>query len=152
MDERILYDEEDKELVLSHRWSLKHSSSKQKKTFYYARTYIDGKSITMHRLIMGNPIDMEIDHINHDTLDNRRGNLRIVTHKENMANRKPNAYSESLTIKNKSGFRGVHWDKERRRWRAYIVKNGKNVQLGRFDNILEAAEAYKKANVLYNSH
>lgn len=162
MDKRILFDEEDEKLILSHRWSIKHSSKKHKKLFEYARTYIDGKSVTMHRLIMNPPNNLVVDHINHNTLDNRRSNLRVVTHRENLANRDPNrdpnrernanTYSELPMARNTSGFRGVHWDKERGKWRAYIIKNGKNMNLGRFDDILEAAKAYKKANKFYNLH
>src|SRR5215470_7214120 len=52
---------------------------------FYART---GRGLLMHRLITGCPKGKEVDHINHDTLDNRRSNLRIVTHKQNQQNGK----------------------------------------------------------------
>lgn len=84
----------------------------------------------MHRLIMGFPVNMEVDHINGDTLDNRRCNLRICTHAENMANRK-------IHRDNTSGYRGVYWSKERNMWRVQIYINGKKID--RYDKTLKGA-------------
>ena len=72
--------------------------------FYAAcRIFRNGKNTTlyMHRLIMGEPKGKQVDHWNHDTLDNRRSNLRIVTNRQNNENR-AGAYKNS-----KSGIRGV---------------------------------------------
>ena len=60
-----------------------------KHTWYYSARYISAKNIGMlHRFIMGNPEKMEVDHINLDKMDNRRENLRIVTHAENSRNKR----------------------------------------------------------------
>ncbi len=95
-------------------------------------------TIKMHRLITKAKRGEEIDHINHDKMDNRRENLRKATHSQNCQNRPPD-------IKNKSGYRGVHWFKAGNKWAARIGVNGKRIFLGYFDNKEGAAKAYNKA-------
>jgi len=75
----VLIDDEDAELVAGRSW---HAMTVRK--LIYAKTGENGKTLLMHRLIMDPPADMHIDHINGDGLDNRRSNLRICTHAENM--------------------------------------------------------------------
>lgn len=100
---------------------------------------VRGKKKAMHRVIaerMGLDIyapGKEVDHINGNTLDNRRGNLRLVTKSENSINQKDRAC-------NTSGFRGVHFDKSRGKWMAFVgTKPFKN--LGRFETMDEAIAA-----------
>lgn len=76
---RAKVDDIDYEKVSKHTWYY---------TGGYAQAVIDDKKIGMHRYIMNTPKGLVTDHLNHDTLDNRRSNLRICTHAENMANRK----------------------------------------------------------------
>jgi hypothetical protein len=71
-------DTDDLDLIKQYKWNNCQG---------YARTSINGKTIRLHRLILNCP-DKFIDHINHNTLDNRRQNLRIVTPKENNKNKK----------------------------------------------------------------
>jgi flagellar basal body rod protein FlgC len=92
----------------------------------------------MHRLIMNTPDGMDTDHINSNGLDNRRQNLRICTHAENLANRKKQ-------ISNTSGYKGVSWDKSCKKWAANISICGKYKKLGRFTDLVEAARAYDAA-------
>ena len=95
------------------------------------------RKILMHRSIMGDP-DAFVDHINHDTLDNRRSNLRACTCAQN-------AYNKKLSSANRSGFKGVCWDRERSMWVAHIKLNGSNRKLGRFKQAVDAAAAYDTA-------
>lgn len=95
------------------------------------------KTISMHRFIMNAPEGMEVDHINGNGLDNRRCNLRIATRSQNKWNRR------KLQPKS-SRFKGVHWEDDRKKWRAYIYKNNRRTIIGRFDNELDAALAYNK--------
>lgn len=76
---------EDYRKVKKYNWHVHMSrGSKRKHGQPYARASIKGKKIYMHRFIMGaeNP-QMQVDHKNHQTLDNRRENLEVVTHQEN---------------------------------------------------------------------
>src|SRR5215210_3970379 len=62
--------------------------------------------INLHRFIMNTPTGMDTDHINGDTLDNRRQNLRICTHQQNIANRQKQRNPTS------SKYKGVSWGKK----------------------------------------
>lgn len=118
--------------------------------FYAQRNNYEGsfngkplrRTIMMHRLIMERVIGCEleprdvIDHINHDTLDNRRSNLRIVSHRQNLQNMKRETTSK---------YPGVYWHKLRKKWRAQINFNGKRKHLGLFNDEREAAKAYEQA-------
>ena len=75
-----------------------------------------------------------VDHINRNKLDNRRGNLRVVSKSEN-------SFNSKQRTDNKSGHRGVSWDKERNKWKAQICINGKVIPIGRFDTVEEANAA-----------
>jgi len=96
----------------------------------------------LHRIIMGDPEDLVVDHINRDPLDNRRENLRIVTQQENCMNL-------SMRKTNKSGVSGVHWNKNRNKWVAQITYNYKIIHLGYFDNLEDATKARKDAEIKY---
>lgn len=99
--------------------------------------------IFMHRLIAGLPArrgrhGAEVDHVNRDRLDNRRGNLRIVPHAANVQN--CTEYRGS-----RSSYRGVDW--HRGRWRARVQVNGKSVEVGHFPTEETAAEAARDARL-----
>ncbi len=96
--------------------------------------------ISLHRYITDCKSGMLVDHINHDTLDNTRTNLRMVTASVNCQNR-------LMQLNNKSGFRGVSWDKESKKWRSQIKLNNKKYNLGRFDDKNKAAEVVHNARI-----
>ena len=96
----------------------------------------------LHRIIMGEPEDLVVDHINRDPLDNRRENLRIVTQQENTMNM-------SMSKRNKSGVPGVSWNKRDNKWLATITSKYKLIYLGCFDNLEGAAKARKDAEMKY---
>lgn len=108
---------------------------------FYAVRYEDKRVIGLHRHILACPNGLSVDHINGDPLDNRRNNLRIVTHQQNMSNRKKRKIATSK-------YKGVHWLQGK--WRAEIQKNGKKVWRQGFNDELEAAKAYdKNAKVIF---
>lgn len=83
-----------------------------------------------------------VDHINHDKMDNRKSNLRIVTNQQNMMNQK-------LKDCNTSGVTGVHWDNTNGYWVAQIGYNKQKIHIGNFSNFDEAVKARKKAEEKY---
>lgn len=95
-----------------------------------ANAKIEGRwtGVLLHRLIMGAPAGLDVDHINHSMLDCRRANLRLCTRSENLQNRR-GAMSTST-----SGLRGVSWDRAREKWRAHLTIKGRYVDLGRFES------------------
>jgi hypothetical protein len=105
----------------------------------------DGGRVTifMHRVIL-NPLDeMFTDHINHDRLDNRRSNLRACTRSQNLAN-------SVRATNNRSGKKGVTWDKQSNKWISQVGYHRKHINLGRFDKLEDAASAYQiKAKELF---
>lgn len=103
-------------------------------------------TIRLHRRITNAPENMQVDHKNHDTLDNTNENLRIVTNAQNQQNRKGAPRSSSSRV------RGVHWEKRRRKWRAYIYKNNKLIHLGYFDSISDAEKTVKSCRAKHMTH
>ena len=101
------------------------------------------KSILMHRFIMSTNKGLVVDHLNGDTLDNRKCNLRNCTHGENLKNQK-------ISIKNTSGYKGVSWNKNHKSYEAKINNNNITIQIGNFKNIIDAARAYNEAAVKYH--
>ena len=93
------------------------------------------KQIPLSRFLLNCPHDMEVDHINHNRLDNRQCNLRIASKSQNRANRRPGKNSTT-------GYIGVSYCKQTKKWRASIVgANGNTTTIGRFASIENAAIA-----------
>ncbi|PGU35172.1 HNH endonuclease [Bacillus thuringiensis] len=138
-------DTEDLELLkeLRNTWCAQWDPKGQ--TYYaYGWNPKTKKHIKLHRLLMKNPKGLVVDHINRSTLDNRKNNLRIVTQRENIHNQK------NLSKVNKSGVKGVSWDKFHGKWRAQISVNKRVINLGRFSDIKEAQVAYLEAKEKYH--
>lgn len=142
---KTLIDTSDFELVNSFSNSWYVHWNKYTESFYVVGNIENehGKRITvwLNRWLLG-LVDPTIkgDHKNHDTLDNRRSsNLRVLTHQENLQNRK------GATKNSKSGIRGVSWHKPGNKWVAQLTIKGKVTSLGLFTNINDAEKAVKLA-------
>lgn len=137
-----LIDDEDAEYVATHKWHAARMGTKSKPLFYAVRNITiaknKGRLELMHRRILGAPKGMVVDHINHDTLDNRRQNLRLCSQAENMKNMRGRA--------NKYGFRGITKSSPGT-FLASICVGGKAKYLGNFKSAEEAARAYDAAAI-----
>lgn len=124
-------DADDYDLLNQYHW---FSVRKGLVDYVCRTTYPGRKRVYMHRLIMGFP-DGPVDHLDGNGLDNRKVNLRACSNAENRRNR-------PKQVNNKSGYKGVYWHKQRKRWNAKIRHNHKNISLGLFDDPQEAHQAY----------
>jgi hypothetical protein len=118
-------------------------------SYYVMGRLLDGddgnqrKTVILHRYLFDNPSGLVIDHINHDTLNNTRENLRAVTFAENQMNRK-GARKDS-----KSGILGVSWDKKSRKWRSQIQINGIKKHLGFHEDINIAEKVVREERMKF---
>jgi hypothetical protein len=136
-----IIDDIDFDFLNQFTWYIRKS-----KNVMYAKAIvlIDGslKHIDMHRMIIKNlDTTKEIDHHNGDGLDNRRNNLRVCTHSQNIMNSPKSIRLKGTTSK----YKGVCWATRERKWVAHIRKDYVLKYLGRFDDEVEAAKAYNIA-------
>lgn len=140
-------DEEDKHFLDEFPWT--YEVQKHNCVYFLCRyEQASGIKITikLHRLINGATIikdgyvfnnALSVDHKNRNTLDNRRENLRFCTKSQNAMNSKKR-------VGNTSGHKGVSWEKNRQKWKAYLNLQGKQIHLGYFDSKQEAVIARLK--------
>lgn len=130
-------DDDDADKVNKHTWWLDNRLRPQ--TDIWDKIKKKSFRVLASRLIMNPKKGMVVDHIDGNTLNNTKRNLRICTQLENQKNR------NNLNKNNTSGFRGVSWDKARNKWTAQLSLKYKHIYLGRFDSIEEARNSVKNA-------
>lgn len=133
-----IIDSADAPLVAPHRWQLNSAKGRPD----YASTAVGRKMVYLHRLILGAGPDEFVDHIDRNTLNCRRENLRLATPQQNMAN-------VSRRSTSTSPYKGVARRVDGKAWVARIQFNGKGVHLGSFTTAAAAARAYDRAAVYY---
>lgn len=104
-----------------------------------ARRKEDDEPQLLHRMLTKAPAGMDVDHINGNGLDNRRENLRVCTHAQNMANQR-------IERPNRLGYRGIY-QQTPTSFRAEISVKDKKVNLGNYRTAAEAAAVYQRAVV-----
>ena len=125
-----IVDEEDYDRLARYKWYCIGTRG-----YLYAKRCEGKRMIYMHRDILSPPAGLSVDHKNHNTLDNRKSNLRVCTPAQNCFNRIPSEVGTSR-------YKGVFWSSSRKRWCAVIMLNGKHIFIGYFDYELDAAIAY----------
>lgn len=140
-----IINDEDFDLIQNYSWIAQYVKHRN---VYYAVTalpVVNGKqpAISMHRLIMGAPKGVLVDHKNRNTLDNRKENLRLCNTFESARNK-------GVSKRNSTGLKGVSFCPSRNKYQALIGYNNKLIFLGRFDTAEQASMAYEtKAQELH---
>lgn len=140
------FDDKDAGIVKSMTWHLRHKNG-----IFYAGTNYNwnsakrsGRTITMHRMIMGPNNNLHVDHKNGNGLDNRRMNLRLCNRSQNLSNRKV------IQKNNTTGFKGVVFERKKKLYRVMIGVNGVTIRGGRFKNPIDAAKRYNELAVKHH--
>jgi len=146
----VLIDKEDYARITALKWS-RHKCKREYEAglyyFYHSGPRNNGnpRMVKLHRFIMnleyGNK--QHVDHINGNTLDNRKCNLRLCTQAQNAKNVRRRKT-------NKSGYKGVSWDNKNKKWRAVIQNDNVFISLGRYKDKEEARKAYAIAAIKYH--
>ena len=134
-------DDEDFDYLNQWKWHV----LRVEKLCYAVRSVRKGKGgsqILMHRQLLNVPKGKETDHKDGDGLNNCRSNLRICNHQQNHYNLRNQVNTSSI-------YKGVHWDKDKHKWRASLKVEGKIKRLGRFKDEVQAALAYNWAALNY---
>lgn len=142
-NEYALVDDSDYKNLIEYTWRKNAQGYAVRRTYTrISKGLRHAKDIRMHRQIMGEPEGMEVDHKNSRGLDNQRSNLRVATHQQNMCNRRKQT-------NNTSGYTGVQWHKNSKKWHSVIQVMGKTISLGYFTNKVSAAKSYNEASAKY---
>jgi hypothetical protein len=137
--QHTIVDVEDYDKLTKYHWQLYGNESKK----YYAVRFNDTRITRMHREILNASAGDVVDHRNGNGLDNRKANLRIATIAQNHYNRR------KTTRATTSKYKGVHFQRDEKKYRAQIGCKGKRINLGNFNNEIDAAKAYDEAAKLY---
>jgi hypothetical protein len=137
-----LVDDEDYDRLMEHRWSARWD--KHTRSFCAVRSiWIGGPGrkkvgVLMHREILDAPSGVQVDHWDHDTLNNQKHNLRRATNSQNQCNGRPRPHK-------RGGRKGAQFHITTGKWRARIRFGGKQHHLGAFDTEEAAHTAYRDA-------
>ncbi len=135
----ILISKEDILKIQKRKWCLLKTNRQ-----IYVRSTKRKSCLFLHQYLLPTKSPyLFVDHINRNTLDNRRSNLRLVS-------RFQNGWNMKLRSDNRSGYKGVHWFKKTKKWCARISVMGKRISLGHYCNLKDAIRVRKCAENKYH--
>jgi hypothetical protein len=129
-----IVDDADFDELSKFKWHSKHNPNDDR---WDASRVVDGRIVKMQQVIMGKRDGMQIDHINHNSLDNRRQNLRFCTGSQNCQNRRKKRGG-------KFEYKGVFQNRQGK-FTVRIMIEGKRKSIGTFRDLVNAADAYNRA-------
>jgi hypothetical protein len=132
-NKHTIIDSEDYNKVRNYCWYLDSHGYARSRDFYKGTKRL----VALHRVILDVPDYLYVDHVDGNTLNNTKGNIRVYS----MAENNRNMCKKEGT---KSKYKGVAWRKDRNKWKSLIKYNAKNYYLGLFDKEEDAARAYDK--------
>lgn len=143
---KVIVDDEDVQRVQEKKWYLNKMMAKTSGRYYFYHDEKNNKirhAMLLHRFIMNckKGDGTVIDHINGDTLDCRKENLRFCTMKQNMQN--------SRGIGSVSGYKGVHWLPQVKKWQVRLRLDGTTHYFGMYNNPIDGAKIYDIAALHY---
>ena len=136
-----LIDDEDWDKIKDFAW---HINKRGTNLYVVSSKFKNGKreNYKLHRLLLSAPPGMQVDHIDGNSLNNHKSNLRLCTNQQNTCNSK-----KSFAGNPSSQYKGVCFYKKHKKWKSQIMFNYKQINLGLFSTELEAAIAYNNAAV-----
>jgi len=126
-------DTEDLEKVSEYKGTWCAKPRRDKHTFYV----MNHKGEYLHRLIMDAPENLVVDHIFHNTLDNRKRKLRVVTNAKNLLNQPKSMFSNF-------DMGSISWHKRDKKWRVQVYENKKRKWLGHYNTHKEAEDVLER--------
>lgn len=138
-----IIDADDFDLVKNIKWNLGYGDKQGR--FRYVRSGKGASLIKLSRLIMDAKVGEIVDHIFHNTLDNRKSKLRLCTHTQNCQNKE-------FKANNSSGFKHVYWNKQKKKWTVSVTADKIQHYIGQFDNIEAAKQAAIEARNKYHGN
>lgn len=134
-----IVDDDDHLRLSKFKWG--YAGGSKESGYYPARTD-KGKTIYLHREVIGAKKGEEVDHINGNRSDARKSNLRLCTSTQNNWNMR-------LRKDNTTGCKGLRWRQDVKSWRVNVKVNGKEIQIGYFKRKRDAIRARKLAEIEY---
>jgi hypothetical protein len=135
-NEKVLVDSRDWERLEQYSWYTSNDGH-----HLYLKANVEGSTINFHDQVVNPPKNMMVDHIDGNTLNNLRNNLRVCNASQNQANQ------SVQKIKKTSQFKGVHYSESKQKWISQIGFEKKRKHIGNFNTEIEAAKAYDEVAI-----
>jgi hypothetical protein len=149
-DQTVIIDDEMHNEIAKYKWFVRTRPEKKGRVYFATQNKelckkYKLKMIPLHRFIMGiiKNDGRVVDHINRNTWDCRKENMRICT-------RMQNACNTTKTRKSETDARGVHWNTGQKKYYVYIRVNKKKTYIGRYDDLEIARKSYITASLKYH--